>query len=82
MQAHLRADPFECPGHRLELTTVDRDQAVGEQVELATQQDELTAGRLDGRNVVAAEVGDGLEVRREPARQLKYKAFASVQPST
>ncbi len=55
--------------HRLELAAVDRDQAVGEQVQLAAQQDELAAGGLDGGTVVAAEVGDGLEVRREAPGQ-------------
>ena len=41
----------------------------GEQVELLAQRDELPADRMDRRPVVLAEVGNGLEVRREPAGQ-------------
>ena len=40
-----------------------------EQVELATQHDELAARVADRAAVVAAEVGDGLEVRRQPLGQ-------------
>ena len=53
----------------LELAAVDGDDRPGEQVELAAQHDELRAGRADRRSIVAAEVGDGLEVRHQAAGQ-------------
>ena len=53
----------------LELAPVDGDDSPGEQVELAAQHDELRAGRADRRHVVAAEVGDRLEVRHQAASQ-------------
>ena len=42
---------------------------LGEQVKLAAQHHELAARRADGRPVVLAEIGDRLEVRRQPAGQ-------------
>ena len=53
----------------LELAPVDRHDSPGEQVELATQHDELRAGRADRRPIVAAKVGDRLEVRHQAAGQ-------------
>ncbi len=50
--------------HRLELRPVDGDQGRAEQAQLAAQHHELGARRLDRRAVLAAEVGDGLVVRR------------------
>ena len=55
--------------HRLELAPVDGHDSPGEKVELTTQHDELRAGRANRRPVVAAEVGDRLEVRHQPAGQ-------------
>jgi len=46
----------------------DRD-IPGEQVEPAAQHDELRASRADHRPVVAAEIGDRLEVRHQAAGQ-------------
>jgi hypothetical protein len=45
---------------------VDGDDRLREQIELAAQHDELPAHVADGTAVVAAEIGNGLEVRREP----------------
>jgi hypothetical protein len=53
----------------LELAPVNRHDRSGEQIELATQYDELCAGRADRRAIVAAEVGDRLEVRHQAAGQ-------------
>lgn len=53
----------------LELAPVHRNDRPGEQVELATQHDELRAGRMDRRPIVAAEVGDRLEIRHQAAGQ-------------
>ena len=39
-----------------------------EQAKLAAQNHELRARRLDRRAILAAEVGDGLVVRRQPPR--------------
>src|SRR6185369_11839743 len=47
---------------RLELAAIDRDDAVGEQLQPSAQQDELATDVADGGAVVLAEVGDGLEV--------------------
>jgi hypothetical protein len=55
--------------HRLELAAVDRDRVAIEQVQVPAERDEAGADLADGRAVVASEVGDRLEVRREPARQ-------------
>ena len=52
-----------------ELAAVDRNARVAEQVEFAAQRDERAAGFANGLAVVLAEIGDGLEVRRETARQ-------------
>src|SRR4051794_14747318 len=47
---------------RLELGAVEDHHRSGEQVELSAQHHELRTSRSDGRSVVAAEVGNGLEV--------------------
>jgi hypothetical protein len=52
---------------RLELAAVDGDDGVGEQLEVAAQADEAAADISDAGSIVVAEVGDGLEVRSEPA---------------
>ena len=54
---------------RLELAAVNRHDAVGKQLELAADHDELAADVADAGTVVAAEVGDGLEVRRQASGQ-------------
>ena len=54
--------------HRLELRTVDGDEGRSEQAQLSAQHHELRTGRLDRRAILAAEVGDGLVVRRQPPR--------------
>src|SRR3974390_2262058 len=53
----------------LELTSVDGHDGAREQVELPAEHQEPCAGRADRRPVVAAEVGDGLEVRHQAASQ-------------
>jgi hypothetical protein len=55
--------------HRPDLAVVDREQLAAEQVEPSAQHDELPAHPLERRGVIAAEVRDGLEVRREPRQQ-------------
>jgi hypothetical protein len=55
--------------HCLELAAVDRHQRLLEQAELAAQQHELPARVADRHPVVAAEVGDRLEVRRQAPGQ-------------
>jgi hypothetical protein len=54
---------------RLELAAVDRHHGLGEQIQPAAKLDELATYRPDRRAVVAAEVGDGLEVRRQASGQ-------------
>src|SRR6516162_698045 len=54
--------------HRLELAAIDHYQRLTEQADTAAQLDELRAHLADRRAVVPAEVGDRLEVRREPPR--------------
>ena len=51
--------------HRLELAAVDGDGGGIEKMQIAAQRNELRADLADGRTVVAAEVGDRLEVRRQ-----------------
>src|SRR5690625_1300172 len=53
----------------LELTAVDRDQRLREQVESTAQHDELTTYPADCRAVVLAELRDCLEIRGQPTRQ-------------
>ena len=50
----------------LELAAVDGHQRLGKEIQPAAQHDELAAHSADGRPVVLAEVGDGLEVGGEP----------------
>jgi hypothetical protein len=54
---------------RLELAAVHGDDAVDEQLELAADGHKLAAGLADAAAVVAAEIGDGLEVRGQTPRQ-------------
>ena len=54
---------------RLELAAVDGHCGVGKQLHLPAQQDELAADPADRLAVVAAEVGDGLEVGHQPTRE-------------
>src|SRR5262249_46360811 len=59
-----------CPGvHSLEPATVDRDHGLGEQVQPSAQHYELAAGRPDRWPLVLAEIGDRLEVGRQPPGQ-------------
>ena len=51
----------------LELAAVDGHQGLGEQLELPAQLNEAGTGVADARAVVMPEVGDGLEVWRQPA---------------
>ena len=53
----------------LELAPVDRHDSAGEQVKLAIQHHELRAGGADRWPIVAAKIGDGLEVRHQAASQ-------------
>ncbi|MNE80722.1 hypothetical protein D3C80_1773210 [compost metagenome] len=69
--------------HRLELGAVDGDQGRAKQAQLAAQHHELGASRLDRRTILAAEVGDGLVVWRQPPRQphqLDVALRLSLQP--
>jgi hypothetical protein len=55
--------------HRLELAAIDRDNGLGEEVQPTAQLNEPAARCSDRGPVVAAEVGDRLEVRRQAPRQ-------------
>ena len=50
--------------HSLELAAVDRDAGFVEQVQIAAERDEPAANAPDRRAIVAAEIGNGFEVRR------------------
>jgi hypothetical protein len=50
--------------HGLEFAAVDGDDGVGEKVQATTQGNKLAAHRPYRRTVVAATVGNGLEIRR------------------
>ena len=63
MSLGFRIDGFE-------LATVDRDDATVQEIKTAAKSNELLAYLTDGRTVVAAKVGDGLEVGRQAAREL------------
>ena len=54
---------------RFELAAVDGDSRGGEQARASAHHNELPAHFADGRAVMFAEIGDGLEVWREAARQ-------------
>lgn len=62
--------------HRLQPRAVHRQQLAPEQVELATQHHERAEHRLERGAVVAAEVGDGLEVGPQPAQQPDHLQIA------
>src|SRR4029079_13731831 len=53
----------------LELAAVDRNARFAEQLQAAAQHHALTADPADGLAIVFTEVGYGLEVRHQPARQ-------------
>jgi hypothetical protein len=55
--------------HRFELTAVDRNNGAGEQAQLAAQHHKLGTHRPDRLAIVPAEVGDRLEVGRQPSGQ-------------
>jgi hypothetical protein len=71
--------------HRLELAAVNRRYRMGEKVQSPTHLDKPPACRADRWTVVLPEVGDGLEVRREPSgqpHQLDIAASLSLEPPT
>jgi hypothetical protein len=77
-----RRSGFPCV-HALELAAVDGCQRTREKSDLTADDDELRAGRADRRTIVAPEVGDGFEVRRQPPGQpheLDIAAAFSLQP--
>src|SRR5216683_1439615 len=55
--------------HRFELATVDRNNGTREEFEPTAKLDEPSANRSDRLPIVLAEVGDRLEVRRQPPDQ-------------
>jgi len=55
--------------HRFELAAVDRNNGTGKELEPTAKPDKLPAHRPDRLAVVLAEVGNRLEVRREPPDQ-------------
>ena len=68
----------------LELAAVDGHQRLGKQIQPAAQHDELAAHSADGASVVLAEVGDGLEVGREPPgepHQLEIALRFALEPA-
>jgi hypothetical protein len=54
---------------RLELAAVDGNDGLREQAQVPAQDDKLPANATNGGTVVIAEIGDGLEVRRQAARR-------------
>ena len=54
---------------RLELAAIDRNDRLGEQIELAAQHDEFATDVADRFAIVLAEVGNRLEVRHQPTGQ-------------
>ena len=54
---------------RLELAAIDRNDRLGEQIELAAQHDEFATDVADRLAIVLAEVGNRLEVRHQPTGQ-------------
>jgi hypothetical protein len=52
---------------RFELTAINCNERLAEQVEFPTQHDELAAHAANRVAIVLAEVGDRLEVRHQPA---------------
>ena len=70
---------------RLELAAVDGHEGVGEQVEVATQDDELATDQANGYTIALAKVCDGLEIWRQPSGQSHQFYIAlgfALQPST
>src|SRR5262245_36029000 len=67
---HLRlGEVFVTGVHRLELRAVYGDARFREQLQISAKRDEGAAHLTDWPAVVLAEIGDGLEVGREPAGQ-------------
>src|SRR5205823_419683 len=64
----------------LELAAVDRNARFAKQFKAAAQHHELTADLADGLAIVLAEVGYGLEVRHQPARQPNQLDVALALP--
>src|SRR3954452_18123320 len=55
--------------HRFELAAVDRNNGTGEEFEPTANLDKLTTHRLDRRAIILAEVGNRLEMGRQPPAQ-------------
>ena len=66
--------------HCLEPATIYGDQVPVQQIDVATQHDELLADLADRRAVVLAEVSNRLEVRLQPARQPDEFQVATTLP--
>ena len=70
--------------HGLDPRAIHRQQLPAEQVQLAAQQHELAEHRAKGVAVIAAEIGDGLEVRLQVTQQPDHLDIAvglGFQPS-
>ncbi|MNP63773.1 hypothetical protein D3C76_1592110 [compost metagenome] len=55
--------------HCFELAAVDGDDRLREQIEVTTENHELTADAANGFTVVLAKVGDGFEIRGQASRE-------------
>lgn len=66
---------------RLELVAIERDHRLTDKTQRATQQNELAACRAMCRPVVAAEVGDSLEVAGEPTLSATLTRHCAVHPA-
>ena len=69
--------------HCFELAAIDRDAGLREQSHLAAHLDEARADFFDRRPIVLAEIGNRLEVRRQPAQEphnLDVAARLALEP--
>jgi hypothetical protein len=84
---HLRYAFFDLGSREILVAVVDRfelaavdGEGMAEQIELPAKRNKLHAGRADGGAVVAAEIGDGFEIRRQSAGQLNQLNVALTLP--
>src|SRR5262249_52176553 len=67
--------------HCFELTAVDRNNGMSEELEPTAKLDKLPTHRPDRRAVVLAKVGDRLEVGRQPPRSATSARYCAALPA-